>query len=427
MSQRFVGIKNGRIKIISNKSFIHSEYQILEIPLELNNISNDELILNYRVRDGQFIARKGIRSAQDLKVALIGNYQQACGISTYNSHLFPQIISHIKDFRLFSEINDVPVGELNIDQTKISMCWERGQPLDQLIKEVKNYDPDIVLISHEFGLFPNARYWLSLMTQLSEYRVIVILHSTFPNHLDKTIVEASIPEIVVHSDGAKKSLHTDKHIHASINVIPHGCYSLSIASKLWNFYRSEHTFIQSGFSFPYKNMTASIKAAALLKDKYPDIFLTLLVSESPFNKVGHQLYYEELVALIDQLGVQNNIGIVRGFLSEEVIDAYYRTNKAAVFPYASQPGHEVWGASGAIRQAASKQLPVISSNIHHFSDFPSIKIDTEQELADALDRLFNDPKLQQAQVAKQNQFIQDNSWEKVALRFIKLFEGNLTA
>lgn len=426
MSQRFVGIKNGRIKIVSNKSFTHSEYQILEVPSELLKISNDELILNYRIRDNQFIVRKGTRPAAELKIAFIGNYQQACGISTYNSHLFPQIIPHIKDFRLFSEINDVPVGELNLDPNKICACWQRGKSLDRLTKEVKKYDPDIVLISHEFGLFPNARYWLSLMTQLSEYRAIVILHSTFPEHLDKTIVEASIPEIVVHSDGAKQSLLTDKHLHTSINVISHGCYSLSTATKLWNFYHSAHTFIQSGFSFPYKNMTASIRSAAILKDKYPDIFLTLLVSESPFNKVGHQLYYEELIALIDQLGVQNNIGIVRGFLSEEVIDAYYRTNKVAVFPYASQPGHEVWGASGAIRQAASKQLPVISSNIHHFSDFPSIKVDTEQELANALDKLFNDPKLQQAQVAKQNQFIQDNSWENVALRFIKLFEGDLT-
>lgn len=426
MSQRFVGIKNGRIKIISNKTFAHSEYQVLELPPELQQTANEELILNYRVRDNQFVARKGSRPAKELKVAFIGNYQQACGISTYNSHLFPQIVPHIKDFQLFNEINDVPVGELTLDKNKIVACWQRGKSVDQLIKEVKKYDPDVVLISHEFGLFPNARHWLSLMTQLSDYRIIVILHSTFPEHLDKIIVEASIPEIVVHSNGAKQSLHTDKHIHTSVNVIPHGCYSLSDASKLWNFYHSKHTFIQSGFSFPYKNMTASIKAAALLKDKYPDIFLTLLVSESPFNKVGHQIYYEQLIDLIEQLEVQNNVGIVRGFLSEEVIDAYYRTNKVAVFPYASQPGHEVWGASGAIRQAASKQVPVISSNIHHFSDFPSIKVDTEQELADALDQLFNDPKLQQAQVAKQNQFITDNSWENVALRFIKLFEGDLT-
>ena len=426
MSQRYVGIKNGRIKIISNKTFSHSEYQVLEIPLELNQIANDELILNYRIRDKQFIARKGNRPAPDLKVAFIGNYQQACGISTYNSHLFPQIVPFIKDFRLFNEITDVSVGDPTLDQSKIIACWQRGQSVDQLVQEVKKYDPDIVLISHEFGLFPNARHWLSLMTQLSDYRIITILHSTFPEHLDKTVIEASIPEIVVHSDGAKQSLYTDKHLNTSVSVIPHGCYSLSTNSKLWNLYRSEHTFIQSGFSFPYKNMTASIKAAALLKDKYPDVFLTLLVSESPFNKVGHQIYYEELIALIDQLGAQNHVGIVRGFLSEEVIDAYYRTNRAAVFPYASQPGHEVWGASGAIRQAASKQLPVISSNIHHFSDFPSIKVDNDQELANALDKLFNDPKLQREQVAKQNQFIKDNSWEQVALRFIKLFENGLT-
>ena len=61
-------------------------------------------------------------------------------------------------------------------------------------------------INHEFGLWPNASYWLSMLTQLSEYRIITTLHSVFPQHYDKTICEAAIPEIIVHSEGAKQAL-----------------------------------------------------------------------------------------------------------------------------------------------------------------------------------------------------------------------------
>lgn len=285
------------------------------------------------------------------------------------------------------------------------------------------YDPDIILIQHEWGLFPNATDWLSLMTQLSNYKVFVTMHSIYPQHKDKIICEASIPNIIVHLDGAKHNLKNEKYISSNVSVIQHGCYALD-KEEFYNHYKSNHTILQMGFGFQYKNFEATIEATSLLKDKYSDVFLTLLFSESPYNKAAHQLYYNTLVDLIDKLELNSNVAIIREFQSDVVIKSYLKTNKVAVYPYMSNPKHEVFGASGAARLAMANNIPVITSSINHFSDLPTIKADSAAQIAFELDKLFSDKKLVEEQLRKQIKFIDDNTWDKVALKYIRLFENN---
>jgi glycosyltransferase involved in cell wall biosynthesis len=82
----------------------------------------------------------------------------------------------------------------------------------------------------------------------------------------------------------------------------------------------------------------------------------------------------------------------------------------------------VFGVSGAARMAMSKGLPVITSSVNHFSDLPTIKADTPEEIAQALERLFTAPEAKKLQVQRQISYLDDNTWEKVALRHIALFE-----
>jgi glycosyltransferase involved in cell wall biosynthesis len=246
------------------------------------------------------------------------------------------------------------------------------------------------------------------------------MHSVF-YHEDKTIVEAAMPEIVVHLEGARRVLKEHKKVGAKVHLIPHGCAPNLGASKLWNFYKSNHTFISQGFSFRYKRYELCIKAVAILKNKYPDVFFTGLLSESPFNKIEHQMYYEEMMSLAKDLDVEANIGLIRGFQSEEVIDSFLRTNQVAIFPYGSNPEHIVYGASGACRVGMAKGLPVITSSIPHFEDLPTIKADSPEEIAHELDILFSSSEAKEKQVAIQNQHLENNSWDNVAQKYIEVF------
>ena len=427
--QRHASIKNGRITIISNHPFEHT--QVLIIPPELDDVSNEDLMLHYTVRNNQIVANHTKKPANQLKVALVGNYRMVCGISTYNEHLFPEIAEPLNHFKLFIEQNDFPTGDIyqlgdqHLQQDQVLVCWKRGEPLSQLVKSIKAYDPDIVFISHEWGLFPNARHWLSFLTQLSNYRIIVALHSVFPNHSDKIICEAAIPEIIVHQDEAKNALQQIKGIQHPIHVVGHGCYQAIDTTKLWNLYQSKHTFIQCGFGFHYKRFQHSLQAVKVLKAKYPDVFFTALFSESPQNKMGHQLYFDELTRLTQTLDIQDNVAIIRGYQSDITMDAYLRTNMVAVFPYSSEPGHEVYGSSGAARLAMSKGIPVITSHIPHFTDLPSIKAETPEQIAEALDGLFSNQKAQQEQIETQLEFIKTNSWQNVAQKMLDIFSGSV--
>jgi len=425
---RFAAIKNNRIFLVSDQPFIKNDIQTIEIPDELNHLTPQQLISSCRYHDGQLTSKLIKKTASQLKIALVGNWAQKCGISTYASFLWPEITKHVQDFKLFIEYNNNPIidqhqyGNQMLSDDKIIQCWKRGESLISLINAIKEYNPDIVLINHEYGIWPNACYWLSMMNQLSDFRIITILHSVF-HHSDKTIVEAAIPEIVVHLQGAKDVLKKEKEIPGNVYVIPHGCFPCLNKDKLWNFYKTPHTIIQSGFLFRYKGWQDAIKAIALLKNKYSDIFFTGLCSESDHNKTEHQLYYNELMELVEQLNLQENVALIRGYQSDQTLNSYFRTNQVGLLPYISGGEHEVFGVSGIARLMMTKGLLLVTSASNHFSDLDTIKTRSPEEIASAIEKVFEDKNFAEAQVDKQVKYLEENSWNKVALQYIKLFEN----
>lgn len=424
---RFIGVKNNRICVVSDNLFNNSGLDVIEIPPELSHVSPADLLTSCVVRNGKIKCKCSKKPTNQIRLALVGNWKMRCGIATYSENLWPEVAKHVGDFKLFIEKNDITTGDVhqfgdqNLPESQVVACWKRGESLQTLVQELKDYDPDIIWIQHEFGLWPNASYWLAMMSQLSEYRVIVTMHSIF-HHRDKTIVEAAMPEIVSHLEGGRTLLKEEKGVSSQVYVIPHGCHEFD-NQRLWNFYKSEKTFMQFGFGFRYKGWENSIRATAILKQKYPDVFFTGLFSESPYSKLDHQIYYNELMNLVGELGIQENVALLRGYQSDEVLDSFLRTNQATIFPYVSHPSHEVFGASGAARMAMSKGLPVVTSSVNHFSDLPTMKADTPEELAAALELLFTVPSAREKQLQAQIAYLNENTWEKIGLRYAEIFSG----
>jgi glycosyltransferase involved in cell wall biosynthesis len=409
--KKYVEIKNGNIYIVSDR--IIANKNCIELPKELENIPTKELIENYKFKNNSFQLKSQKIDPKDLKIAFITNWKMQCGLSSYAENLYSELKILIPNIKIFAEYN-------NSNDPDVIYCWKRGESLIPLINEVKKFDPDIVLFNHEFGLFPNARYWMSMMTNLSEYRIIAVMHSIF-HHQDKIIVENSIPEIIVHLDEAKNVLKQEKQISSKVAVIPHGCIPCIDKSKLWNFYKSNYTFVQFGFLFRYKNFQNSIKAVSLLKSKYNNIFFTGLCSESPFAKLEHDIYYNELTDLINKLDIQENVSLIRGYQSDNVLNAYLRTNKAAIFPYFYDKDNECFGSSGAAPYAMSKNIPVISSSVNHFKNLPTIKADDPETIADELDKLFSNKNHYEEQLSKQNSHLELYSWKNIAKSFVDIF------
>ena len=355
-----------------------------------------------------------------LRVAVVCNWRQACGISTYSKFLVDSFRPHVKELKIFSEYEGVTDYDLleNVDR-----CWRRGESLEWLGISLKNWKPDVVLIQHEFGVFPSASHWLCLLHQLENIPYVVTLHSVY-EHLDKTLHTLPIKNIVVHSDSAKDNLRRLEH-DQPISVIPHGCVVMDDVVELWNTFRTPYTVLQFGFGFSYKGVDRAIEAVSYLRrndPKFKDIFYCYLCSQSDNAKHTHRSYVDYLNEKIKELDVSSNVAIIQKYNSDKAINYYLRTAKLAIFPYMSDPNNVVYGASGAIRIAMANKVPVIASSSHMFDDIDGVvpRPGSAIELAKEIDEVFSNGKHRQGVLERSSHYIEANEWSKIAQKYVEV-------
>jgi len=356
---------------------------------------------------------------KELRVAVIVNWNDNCGISTYAKYLVDAMIPQVKALKIFSEITGTPHEGYDVDE-----CWERGKCLIPMIKKVKEYGADFVIVQHEYGIFPNAFYFSQLCQYLRDIPYVIVMHSVY-EHLDKLVYSEAAKNILVHTDNQKtvlKKLGNGSNIY----VVPHGCISYPDTSELWNIHQNPYTIVSFGFLFPYKNIPRTLKAIKLLKDtdpKFKNIFFTYLSSENSHNANANQSYYDEIVKMVADMGLEENVSIIKKYQTEQMLCLYLRLNKLAVFPYANNPNNEVFSASGAIRISIANKIPVIASESHLFDDMSGIlpRPISVEELAATIDKVFSDENYKNSIVNAASKYVQDNSWSSCATKYLNVY------
>ena len=381
--------------------------------------SNEDRMMEVKgpIEARKLLGRRVGKSRAVKKLAVVCNWGQECGISTYTKYLVDALREYIPEIRIFSE-------EGTFDTPDIKVCWKRGETMYRAMQEVTRWQPDFTMIQHEFGLFPKAPYLLQMLQALDFMPYAVTLHSTY-EHLDKTICTAAMKQIIVHTEAAKGVLRSLGN-NNRIDVVPHGCVEFEDRKELWNIFQTPHAIVQFGFGFFYKGVDRAVDAIHLLKtrnpQKYDDIFYCYLCSENPHTKNVHQEYSEFITKKINDLGLQDNVAIVRKFHSDAEINNYMRTAKLAIFPYLINPGNTVYGASGAIRISMANGIPVLASESHLFDELPVPRPDSAERLAEEIDKVFGNWRHRDALITTQDQYIKDNAWPKVALKYKLVME-----
>lgn len=394
------------IKVISSTPFESPTGPVIETeePVELNQIFTPP---NERIR-----------------LAYICNWGQKCGISTYSKYVRDALKFKVDHLKVFSEHAQKGATE---DSDYIQYCWRRGEPLNNLIDQLKNYNPDVILIQHEWGIFPNPAYFMGFIMALKQLNipVVVVLHSIY-KHLDKQLPLSVIDNVIVHSNEAKFTLiHTG--YSGNVTVIPHGCPAINTQAPVYNIFKNPYLLFGYGFGFKYKGVEMAIEAIKFLKDtdsRYKDILYIYACSESENNKGIHDNYYNLLSEKVKAMGLETNVLLVKGFLEPTMLDIYLRTVKMALFTYVTEPSG-VYGASGAIKIAMSYNLPVIASQSHLFDDIAGYvpRAANYKDLADNIDKLFIDRATRDKQINKQREYIKFNSWDKVTDRYVDVIKA----
>ena len=364
---------------------------------------------------GRKITTAEKKPLSELKVAGICNWGDQCGIATYTEQLIPELCKHVKEVKIFAEFME---GNSDVER-----CWKRGESCVDLVKRIIAYEPDVVFIQHEFGIFPKATHFLKLLEMLDGIPYVITLHSVY-EHLDKTICTSYIKNIITHNPNGKKCLESMGHRN-QVFLLPHGCNVYDDVQQLWNIFQNEKTIIQFGFGFDYKGLDQAIEAVSILKNRseeFKDIFYCFLCSESNHTRSIQTRYYNTIRELVDAKGLQDNVVVLRGYLSEQHMQNFLRTAKLAVFPYKNDPNNTVYGASGAVRKAMSNGIPVIASDCHLFDDLDGVlpRPSTPEELADEIEKVFTQHEYKADLLKKAKNFVTENSWEKMGQRYAEI-------
>lgn len=407
--------KKNIIMAVSEKSFTITGYTTKEIK-DINPKAEWHNLIGKRLPSGD------PKKPHSLKIAFICNWGDACGISTYSKYLIDAITPKVNEVHIFSETSQ----EATNDPSFVTRCWQRGYSLKPLIDKLHEWQPDFIIIQHEFGIFPKATFFLQLLQGIDDIPYIVTLHSVY-EHLDKAICTSAIKNIVVHSEQGKnvlKKLGNDNNIF----VVPHGCVEFDDEEKteLWNIFQTPYPIVQFGFGFFYKGVDRVLDAINYLKNsnkKYNDIFYCYLCSDNSHTSMIHAQYYDYLIKKIEDLKLEDNAVIIRKFQSEQTLKSYLRTAKLAVFPYMSDPKNTVYGASGAIRVAMACGIPVIASSCHQFDDLAGVipRPSDYLTLAKEIDKMFSNEEHRKKIIKNTNDYINNNNWEITAERYINLY------
>jgi glycosyltransferase involved in cell wall biosynthesis len=364
------------------------------------------------------------KQVKDLRVAFICNWNDFCGISTYTKFLVDAMRPKVKELCIFSE--NIPVTR-EPDGADVVRCWDRGTSMKPALDKIMAWNPDFIIIQHEFGIFPKATYFLQMLQAIEDVPYVVTMHSVY-EHLDKAVCTSAVKNIVVHSHEGEKILRKTGN-NSNIFVIPHGCIELNQSDKeeLWNIFQTPYAMVQFGFGFFYKGVDKVLDAVHYLKKndpKFKDIFYTYLCSDNVHTSIIHAKYHDFLLDKIDKLGLHDNAVIIKKFQTEQTINHYLRTAKIALFPYVSDPKNTVYGASGAIRVAMANNIPVIASNCHQFDDLEGVvpRPNDYVELAKEIDHVFSSEKYKKNLLNKANQYIEDNNWPVSADRYLALYD-----
>lgn len=392
----------------------------IEIDQKIKNISDQPITVGKRM-PSSVISKEDYTKKQikELRIAFVCNWGDNCGISTYSQYLITEMIPQVKELKIFSEINDGVTEGYNVEK-----CWERGKCLLQLVKKIKEFGADFVIIQHEFGIFPNSFYFSQLCQHLEEIPYVVQTHSVY-QHLDKLCYTECIKNIVVHTTN-QRDVYKELGNTSNIFIVPHGCISYADTSELWNINLNPYTIILSGFPNKYKGLPRALEAISILKknnQKFKNVFFTYLMSDTGRNPNGDQSYYDELMSLVVKLDIEENVCIIRKYQSEENLCLFLRLNKLAIFPYINNPDNTVFSASGAIRVAIGNKIPIIASESHLFDDLEAIcpRPPTSKELADEIDKIFSDEKYKNEIVNRSSKFAEENNWKSCATKYLEIY------
>ncbi len=373
------------------------------------------------------------------KICFLSNFPpKECGIATFtrdlvstmdkkwNPRLKSRVIALNEDTDFYNYDNRV-IMQLNKDDIE--------DYINTAKKINKSKNIKLVCIQHEFGLFggEHGNYLVPFLETI-EKPVVITFHSVLPNpnKTRKKIVKficSKAAAIIVMANIAVDILNKDYSIDRErIYVVPHGIPNapLSAASYFKRKLRLDGKIVLSTFGLlnKGKGIEYMIKALPVLVKKYPNIIYLVMGETHPVvRKKEGEKYRNELLKLVEQLGLKNNVKFYNKYLKlQEIVqyllatDVYICTNLDENQIVSGTLSYALGCGKAIISTPSLYAKEILADNRGFLAQFKN-----PDSFSKAIDKVLSDDKLK-AKIEKNAYFFgRTMSWSNVASRYLNIF------
>jgi len=374
-----------------------------------------------------------------LNIAFVGNYSpRICGIATFTTDLCEataKLLSHRSNIFALA-VNDTDQGYAYPRRVEFTLQKNQQRDYYEAANFINASNADVVCIQHEYGIYGgwDGVYILSLISSLS-VPAVVVLHTVLKNptpNQKKILQEMAqrASQLVVMSELAVTLLQEVYAVPSEkVRVLYHGTpdfTSLDNSHYKKRFQvEGNQTLLTFGLLSPNKGIETVINALPKLVREFPKLIYVVLGKTHPnvFKEYGEK-YRTGLVALVEELGLQEHVIFDNRFVSLEELYAWLMAADIYITPYLN----EAQIVSGTLSYAIGAGNAILSTPYWYAKELLAegrgrlFNFGDSEALAAALrDLLSNKSKLKLLR-AKTYIFGRQMRWEKVAEKYLKIFK-----
>jgi len=302
---------------------------------------------------------------------------------------------------------------------------------EQAAHLLNGLQPAAVSLQHEYGLFAGEmgegilRFVRALRVPL-----FVTLHTVEPHPRD--LMKRILRELVAHAQGVMVMSHTAirllKQVYHvpthHVRMIPHGApdvpFTSTSAAKSKLGLQGHKIVSTFGLISRGKGIEDVITALKDVVPRHPDVLYLVLGQTHPNVRAYEgESYRASLLAMVEQLGLQNHVRFVNSYLAQESLLKYLAATDIYITPYPN-PGQI---SSGTLTYALACGCAVVSTPYLYAQELLAddrgvlVPFRNPQAIAESLNRLLSEEAYRERLRHKAYQYSRHFTWTSVGGQF----------
>jgi glycosyltransferase involved in cell wall biosynthesis/CBS domain-containing protein len=397
----------------------------------------------YLVRDSMPHVPVSDYDVHRIRIAYVSTYPpRECGIATYTNHLVEATSTyclHAVKPPMVVAVNERG-GYYDYEiRVKCHIDANDFQSYDRAAQYINDSDVDVVNLQHEYGIFGGE--WGDYVTEFLQRvkkPVVTTLHTVLeePEPAAKKVLEGVLDNSDLVVVMAKVGIAILEQQYGSfadrIRFIPHGCPNVphleTAMTKQGLGLKDRLVLSTFGLLSRGKGIEYAIESLPqILKENPETLYLIIGETHPEVRKSEGETYRQNLLDLVESLGLEKNVRFVNRFLAENELINYLQATDIYVVPY---PNREQI-SSGTLSYALSTGKAIVTTPFLHAEEAISSGAALEcafkdpQSIAERVNLLLGDHQIHRRLSRMAYEYSRRMIWPNVAMSYVNTFYETL--